>query len=193
MNSNLLTYEDIEDIIDSHMQSESNFLFACEASLAQYICDYLLDEYDLSDENGNEELYTDTEEFYVSVCFEDDKILCFCEDAKGISGEYKLSDSLSQFSYFVGLEDMTNEVMFKKLRGDEGIWVRFTMVDGMEDNGDEENCCCCDCCREDELMTVNKLLDIYTERILDTQGCPDCIREILDDLVDEIIYFEIEK
>ena len=56
------------------------------------------------------------------------------------------------------------------------------------------NCdeCCNDFCEECEGCKVEEfdhgeLLEIFTKRIQDTEGCPECIREILDEFADNFI------
>jgi hypothetical protein len=39
---------------------------------------------------------------------------------------------------------------------------------------EEENCEC-------EGMSYGELLDVFTMKILETQGCPGCVREVLED------------
>lgn len=66
---------------------------------------------------------------------------------------------------------------------------------GLEKNqGSEDECNCCECrecdckCNSDndedlgEEESIDILLDEYVEKILQTQGCPDCVREILEEL-----------
>ncbi len=53
----------------------------------------------------------------------------------------------------------------------------------------EENNCydCCD---------YNEMLDYFVGRILDTGGCPECIKEVLDqfaDLIEDVIIEEFEE
>jgi len=62
------------------------------------------------------------------------------------------------------------------------------------DNCLENNMCCCDeCCGkygDDERIEefdYGELLEIFTKRIQDTGGCPECIKEILDEFADNFI------
>ncbi len=45
-----------------------------------------------------------------------------------------------------------------------------------------EGCKCKGCCEEE--FDYEDILDIFVGRILDTGGCPGCIREILDEFAD---------
>jgi len=60
------------------------------------------------------------------------------------------------------------------------------------DNCLENGICCgeCDCGDNDERIECfdyDELLEIFTKRIQDTGGCPECIKEILDEFADNFI------
>lgn len=59
-------------------------------------------------------------------------------------------------------------------------------------NDDEEveiaECYDCECCKEcdyeEEEITYDELLDVFTLKIQETLGCPGCIKELLDEICD---------
>lgn len=40
---------------------------------------------------------------------------------------------------------------------------------------------------EDEGISYDELLDIFVEKIVNTQGCPGCVREVLDEFADVLL------
>lgn len=153
----------IHEIIDKHIDNGLNFLFVCNKYLAKYICMYMEDTYEVIDEYcGLKD--EECEEFYVGIYFENEKMHFYCENARGMNGEFKLSD-LDQCDYYVGLEDMNDELMYDKLLALKGDWIRLNNLD---DDFDE-------------------LIDAYVEMIIDARGCRRCIKGFLEDLVEEVL------
>jgi hypothetical protein len=196
--SNKLTLSNIEQVIDNHFNTCTNFVFVCGYDLAEYISDYIEDDYDLEDEN-NALFVVDIDEYYVSVWFDIGKPMFFCENARGLSGKYKWSDA-PNCDYFIET-DMTEDESDEKLRSDGGTWSWFTIVD----EEDCENCEFYDECQEDEdslkeeerLITecfdvvfgdacidcsINKIIDlVYTFKALGWKEHQDYIREMNED------------
>lgn len=58
----------------------------------------------------------------------------------------------------------------------------------IEEYSEEKNHSCNDCetCRENE-KALDELIDNYVEQIQETNGCPNCIKGILMDLISEFI------
>lgn len=193
-----LSFSDIVNIIDEHFETETNLLFVTNKQLAEEICDYVLNEYNIIDESM--EINDEILDYYITIYFEDDNINFFCEDARGITGEYKLHYVENEYIDYYICVDMEVNVVFDKLMGINGSW-NWISVD-LEDNdyecdnckyeGTDECCecgeCSCDCeeC-EDEGITYDELLDIFVDKIVDTQGCLGCIREVLDEFADIFI------
>jgi len=193
--TNKLTLSEVKDIIDSHLESENNFMFACDFSLAHYIYDYLHNDYEIVAECL--ELSTEIEEYYLSVTFypKDNEICLICENAKCSDGEYKYNDICDGIDYFIFI-DIDKNIAYEKLCG-EGSWswcelvedneVKETNVendcgncDGCCDNDDEleDDECDCEKCREEKLF---HLLTDTLNIIQDADGCPDCtIQALLD-------------
>jgi hypothetical protein len=202
--TNKLTLSEVKDIIDSHLESENNFMFACDFSLAHYIYDYLHNDYEIVAECL--ELSTEIEEYYLSVTFypKDNEICLICENAKCSDGEYKYNDICDGIDYFIFI-DIDKNIAYEKLCG-EGSWswcelvedneVKETNVendcgncDGCCDNDDEledDECDCPICQAEQEVQE----LDCYCEEcnsefekeaieeclnIIFDNSCPDCI------------------
>lgn len=53
-------------------------------------------------------------------------------------------------------------------------------------------CPCKDCCEDDDEFDYEDLLDVFVDRILNTEGCPGCIADILDEFADIFIPDEDE-
>lgn len=175
-----LSLSEIIDIIDEHYEAQLNFLFVCNKPLAKFIYDYMAETYDLYDEDMPLKLKDDVDEYYVTLCFgEDGEELFFCENAKGNSGGYKLSDLGDYIDYYICL-DIDSDIILDKLLSENGSW-NFVEVDMDECEG----CCGCDECREcNEGVDYNELLDIFIEKIQRTEGCPGCIRDVLEEFAE---------
>jgi len=68
------------------------------------------------------------------------------------------------------------------------------MLDEFDEINDEdevdpcEYCECRGCCEEDvQGFTYEDLLDVFVDKLLDTEGCPGCIRDVLDEFADIFI------
>jgi len=62
----------------------------------------------------------------------------------------------------------------------------FRIMDSQNYYKDEEECYCCNDC-DDEDVSIDELLDIYVDRIQESCGCKNCTRDILEDLVSEVL------
>lgn len=197
-NTNNLTLDDIADIIDDHFESEVNLFFVCDKQLAEFIYDYIKSEYNVDDKNIDKEDITvdNIEEYYVSLYFSNDEnnsVSFFVENAKGNSGEYKINDIEDQCVDYYICFDMDEDIVFDKLVGENAswYWIKVDMCDVGE-------CGWCGDCEEvvsdkcDEGITYDELLDEFVERIQNTEGCPSCIREILNEFADIFIPEEDE-
>ena len=171
---NYLTIEEIEEIIDRNMIMGQSFMFVVGRFLSDYIMDYLKNEYGLYDQNH--EIESGIDEYCISMYFPNYDQPFTCESAKGSSGNYKLCD-LPHIDYYISV-NMSDSDIRSKLKGEGSNRFVFRLVE-------EDVCDCDECCGED--YDDLDLVDIYTERILESQGCPSCIREALEDLVDDIL------
>lgn len=180
MTKNKISYEDIINIIDNHMESKTNLMFVCDEDLAEFIEFYMADEYDLKD---YEYTYSeDVKEFYVTIYFNKYNANLFIENARGLSGNYKLDES-DVCDYFIGT-DMTEDECDEYLNCECGTWSWFEI----EDDECDEVCdceCCCKCCNEEE--TITDVINRYTFEIVEVSPCPCCINEKLVKFADEII------
>jgi len=99
INKQKYTLSQVEGIIDSHIESETNFTLVCNFELAHYIYDYLGNEYDV--EADSIELSSEVDEYYVSMNFYKNDITFVCEYAKwDQAGTYKYDDG-DKIDYFV--------------------------------------------------------------------------------------------
>ncbi len=177
-----LSFSDIADIIDDHFSTETNCLFVTNKNLAEAICDYVLNEYNIMDEDM--EINDEILDYYITIYFEDDNINFFCEDARGITGEYKLHYVEDEYvDYYICDINMDVNVVFDKLMGVNGSW-NWVSVSLDEDcnnckyEGTDECCECGDCeeC-EDEI-----------KEIVCNNNCEEC--EIPDELCNDIKLIE---
>lgn len=170
--SNKLTLTDIQNIIDIHIAESRNFLMVTNKDLAVYICEYLDEEYDITDEDED----FDNEEFYVSMWFDEDGIRFYCESARGYDS-YKYVETVNdQFvDYFVFADTgMSDEDVNKYLEG-EGTWSWCELSDGDEDKS--EFCKCCQCGSEDCEDFNCTCKDLEVEDMTDNEipcDCPEC-------------------
>ena len=72
----------------------------------------------------------------------------------------------------------------KKLESDK-LLKQIELEDDIDEIDPCENCKCRDCCEaeDNEGFDYEDLLDVFVGRILDTEGCPMCIRDILDEAI----------
>jgi len=136
INKQKYTLSQVEEIIDSHIESDTNFTFVCNFELAHYIYDYLGNEYDV--EADSIQLSSEVDEYYVSLNFYKNDITFVCEYAKwDQAGTYKYDDG-DKIDYFV-FSNMSFGDIREYLSGDGCI--RFCeLIDE-----DEELCNCNDC------------------------------------------------
>jgi len=177
----MYNFGDIIEIIDNSIADEKNIMFVCDYDLAESISAYLYCEYGIEDEENS--LDEDVNEHYVSL-FYNDNINFIVESAKGYSGKFKLSDVYS-YDHYIQSGLMLDSEIYKYLQGENCTWNLF----GYDDTYDCEDCgCCngcedCDTCEED----IECLIDEYVERIQDIGLCPNCLRDCLQNFVDELM------
>jgi hypothetical protein len=179
--NNEITLETIEEIIENHMDNDHNFMFVCDEMLAEFISNYLEEIYGLEAENSS--LYEE-DEYYVSVLFDGEIPMFFCESARGISGKYKLSD-MPDCDYFI-FTDMSEDEAEKNLISEGGIWSWFEKEDENDlDDEDCENCEFYDECDEriddfDESLEEERLI----AECLDVVFGDTCIDCSIDSIID---------
>ncbi len=85
MKKNKIALSKVEDIIDMHYKNKNKIMFICDEDLALYICDYLEEVYGIEDIES--QLFEDDiDEFYVSIIFDDEESVLYCESARGNNG-----------------------------------------------------------------------------------------------------------
>jgi len=228
INKQKYTLSQVEEIIDSHIESDTNFTFVCNFELAHYIYDYLGNEYDV--EADSIELSSEVDEYYVSLNFYKNDITFVCEYAKwDQAGTYKYDDG-DKIDYFV-FSNMSFGDIREYLSRDGCIrfcelvdedCVDNLEVESMDDSqydvspecancvGCDEHCgrgnhdeeyinepdedvcsecgetdcdcglCMCDDCRSqrhDDI--VNASVGKAFEKIMASEGCPNCIVDAL--------------
>lgn len=67
-----------------------------------------------------------------------------------------------------------------------GIWMRFELVESESEILNRDRYCK-SCNENEENININELLDIYVDRIQDVAPCSSCIREALEDLIEDIM------
>ena len=187
INKTKYTLSQVEEIIDSHIESDTNFTFVCNFELAHYIYDYLGNEYDV--EADSIELSSEVDEYYVSMNFYKNDITFVCEYAKwDQAGTYKYDDG-DKIDYFVFSNISFGDIR-EYLSGDGRIrfcelidedCVEDLEVESMDDSqyNVSPECANCDGCDEhcgrgnhDEIENSNMDDSDYKEC-----NCPDCIDE----------------
>ena len=144
LNKHQYSLSQVEEILDFHIENDSNFLFVCDFALAHYIYDYLHNEYDI--EADSLELSSDIDEYYISMSFYDDGDITFiCEYAKfDQEGQYKY-DECDNVDYYVFTDMSFGDAReFLNSRGE----MQFCEVVGEEivvDDDEPELCSCCNC------------------------------------------------
>jgi len=178
-------------------------LFVADKDLAEFICNYVLEEHDMIDDDMT--LEDNIKEYYVSLYFTDEQDYFFCEDARGNSGEYKLSDIDDELINYFIFNDMDKETAFDKLVSENGTW-SWNEVEVSNENPYEytdcekcneiDNClengkCCRDCdCGDDERIEgfdYGELLEMFTCSVMDAGKDFQLVREILDEFADIFI------
>lgn len=145
--ANKLTLPDVYQIIDKHIESSQQFLFVTDKDLAELICEYVFDNYDLYDENV--ELNDKYIDYYVSLYFDEDGCNFYCETARRNNGNYKWADAMEDsVNYFV-CNGMTEKEANEYLKGDycTWSWIEIVVEDDCEDNQEYIEDQLCDCCR----------------------------------------------
>lgn len=177
--SNKLTLSSIFQVIDNHMESETQFMFVTDRDLAEIICEYVADNYGLIDEDM--ELEDKYQDYYVSLYIDEDGLRFICETARGINGEYKTCDAINDsVDYFI-CTDMSEREVDKYLLGDYCTWSWIKVVED-DENRDEGQCNC-----EEELEDWQKqIIDIvedFADRIEnDESECGCFLRNTLVDM-----------
>jgi len=195
INKQKYTISQVEGIIDSHIESDTNFTFVCNFELAHYIYDYLGNEYDV--EADSIELSSEVDEYYVSLNFYKNDITFVCEYAKwDQAGTYKYDDG-DKIDYFV-FSNMSFGDIREYLSRDGCI--RFcelidedciddTEVESMDEyeceNGnvdeylEDDNCVPCQC---DDCCESRGEFDDEDECF-----CQECNQEREEDLIDQCV------
>jgi len=169
--TNKLTLEGIFEVIDNHIESETQFMFVTDKDLAEIICEYVLNNYDLIDEEM--ELSEKYEDYYVSLYIDEDGLKFICESARCLDGTYKYSDAMNDsIDYFV-CNDMSEYEADKYLMGDYCTWSWIEIVS--ED--DEEYCDCEDEELEDWQKQIVDIVEDFADRIeheIENDGLCEC-------------------
>ena len=186
--ANKLTLDRIFQIIDNHLESDTEFLFVTDKYLAEIICEYVYDNYGLLDENIIiDDKYKD---YYVSVYNIKNELNFCCESAKNKDGTYKYSDAIHDYVDYFICNDMTENEADEYLLGDNCTWSWIDIVLEDEDDCEEENlnegnqCDCPICQAEREVLELdcycnecqNDFMKDAIEECLEKvfNGCPDC-------------------
>jgi hypothetical protein len=168
--------------IDDAIERNSNIMFVCNFSLAEEISEYVLDTYDIIDKNSA--LYDDDiDEYYVGLYFTEGEIEFYCERARGISGQFKMTDAEGVIDYYIFLE-MTDEEIEEKLLG-EGSWGLYDLIWDEDDDEDCDSDEDKDDCEEDEDDCDDVVYDLiagYADQIVENDLCPRCVLNVLVDL-----------
>jgi len=167
----------IEEIIDSHIEMDRNFLLVCDFALAHYVYDYIHNEYDL--EAQELELSSEVNEYYISMSFyENGDITFICEFAKwDQEGKYKYDESDNQ-DYYVFTEMSFSDA--RDFLNSNGIMKFCELVEDNSTIEEDDNVegvipCGCDwCCAQRELEQQE--LEEQKDRESDVcDECKDCV------------------
>jgi len=182
--SNKLTLESIFQVIDNHIESETQFMFVTDNDLAEIICEYVADNYDLIDEDM--ELSDEYKDYYVSLYIDEDGMRFICETARCLDGSYKYSDALNDsVDYFI-CNDMSEYEVDKYLLGDYCTWSWIEVVC-------EDNCNVCDECSQcvgcDEHCGMGNHDELFVEEQKDNEECycSECNEDREDDMITECL------
>ena len=179
MNKIQLTYSDIIDILDEHIDESKNFLFVVNHDLAVFISNYLAEEYDIFDIEGSD-LDKNYKEYYCSLWFDEDGDNFYCESALGRM-EYKETDNFDEpMSYFI-FTDMDSYNVKRKLLGDASCTWNYCEFVPDEDDIEEDEECFCPECRKDRFMEL--IAD--TLYFIDESDCLSCKTNALMNLLIE--------
>lgn len=151
-----LDFDSIESIIDETIDNQESVTFICNADIALSIEDYLLEQYDVEDEEATVE-YDENQAYIVTIDPSDDDEPCILtlEYFKTNKGVYK---KINNTGICYDLSDVDKNIIFEKVDTDELEYCEFV------DNEDEleEECDCEFCQREKAYM------DYVGEQILQT-------------------------
>lgn len=188
--SNKLTLKDILEVIDNHIESETQFMFVCDKDLAEIICEYVADNYDLYDEDM--ELSDKHKDYYVSLYFDYGEIRFYCETARGCNGTYKYLDATEdRVDYFI-CNGMSEYDADDKLDGDNCTWNWIDLADDPCENCDDVNCRdCVEGDKESEEFTDEQRRDVnivedftYKIETANLCNCGCTLRNILFDFLE---------
>ena len=85
--------------------------------------------------------------------------------------------------YFIDNIETDSELYFFELDREERL-----EAEKLEEELEKVDCCGdCDICEGNIEPSLDDLIDIYVERIRDVSPCPCCIKEALEEFVDEIL------
>jgi hypothetical protein len=186
--SNKLTLSNIYQVIDNHIESETQFMFVTDKNLAELICEYVADNYNLYDEDM--ELSDKYKDYYVSLYYDEDGVSFYCETARGISGEYKFTDAMEDHVDYFVCNGMSEHDVNIKLQGENCTWSWIDLKEDnqeyiedcededLEDNELEEQCDCPEC-------TKNMYLAESVRTMFENQLCPQHIFKMLQDIYDK--------
>ena len=185
INKTQYTISQVEDILNSHLDTKMDCMLVTDFALAHYIYDYISNDYGMECEHF--ELSSDVNEYYVSLSFFKDEIGFFIEFAKwDQKGDYKYDETDETYYYI--FSDMsfgdTREYLSSK-----GILEFCELVDNdiIEDveieSMDEESylCKCCSCgndnCDEYNCTCGKPYSEDDNEELIIQCDCPDCVEQ----------------
>lgn len=195
MKSQSLTLTEITNLISDYIEDGNLIGIIVDKNLATIIEKYL-DSYELN------ELHNVLNDFILPENRNDDFLITVdCKDGNYnyFIDFYKLNNRIDinfDFVYVLGkkFEDFNPMTVRSKgylISGDVDINQDElnNVFDNDEDYNNEDSCdegndkcneCCCDCSEEVDLLIE------YTNRILDTQGCPNCVLNIVIELANNM-------
>jgi len=184
MKINKISFEEIIDILDISVCENKSFAISCFGNLAQDIQSYLSEMYGIEDIDSEE--IDEDEEYFVSSLPSDDneEYMVFIESIYGNIDikQFECDCEMMIFNEF-DLEEVEKYIEARSIG-----YYEFESDDDFEDcNGNCDGCCGCDDDFEDEEEDFYECLDCtierYTKMILKTDGCENCIEDILKDFV----------
>lgn len=187
--SKTFTLTKVETIIDEHISKKENLMFVCSRDLAEFIVDYIFDEYELIDEVGSG--IDDSEEYYVSLFFYNaGETTLVCESARVTSGRYKVDEVDNGDVYIEDCTDMCDITASKVLRGNRNIeWFDVDYEDDDDYYGEygeyvcDGDCECCECeeiddSEEEEIRVIGETI----QKIFEVYPCPECVADAVMEL-----------
>lgn len=152
-------------------------------NIEQYI-DESVDRYKCRILSDEDELYVITKEEYEGyIILEVSPLFVFNKEIEDYDIAYIESDVVYIEDMEYNVCDELEEELDNSICSDEifNLYVDDELEEDIDDfeEGPEKKCNYCNC-EEDETLQV--LLDEYTEKVLETEGCPGCIRQILEEL-----------